>query len=374
MKKPLKRILYIANGNSIHIKRITSYFASNNYEVHLVTCYVKHNLDPRVIVHQAGYPFMSKFLLSRCFEYFLILLTTYIVFRQTKPDIVDAHYITTYGLIAVLSKCRPLIVTAWGSDLLLKSKRNLLSYFISNYVLKKATAIIALFPKATVPNEIICRIRCNIFYIPLGVDTRVFKQHPRGYFRSKHSIHDNCPIVIYTRGIKPLYDPNTYLKAIPLVLEIIPQTRFILVTKHSRDVRLKKLIEQLEIGNALLIVKWMPRSLLAYYYSDCDIYVSASLSDGASNSLLEAMSCQLPPIVTNIPANRFWIKEGFNGLLFTPGNYKSLAENIIFLINNRNLASSYGKKSREVIKRNIEESNQMKKIEAVYIQTMKHYY
>jgi glycosyltransferase involved in cell wall biosynthesis len=54
-------------------------------------------------------------------------------------------------------------------------------------------------------------------------------------------------------------------------------------------------------------------------------YVSASLSDGASSSLLEAMASGLFPIVSDIPANREWITHEENGLLFPPGDHVTLA-------------------------------------------------
>jgi glycosyltransferase involved in cell wall biosynthesis len=57
-----------------------------------------------------------------------------------------------------------------------------------------------------------------------------------------------------------------------------------------------------------------------------DVYVSTSPSDGASLSLLEAMATGLLPVVTDIPANRAWIRHGGNGLLFRPGSPDALAE------------------------------------------------
>jgi len=57
-----------------------------------------------------------------------------------------------------------------------------------------------------------------------------------------------------------------------------------------------------------------------------DIYVSASLSDGSSISLLEAMACGLAPIVSDIPGNREWVTESDNGWLFPPTDIKHLAD------------------------------------------------
>jgi glycosyltransferase involved in cell wall biosynthesis len=56
-----------------------------------------------------------------------------------------------------------------------------------------------------------------------------------------------------------------------------------------------------------------------------DLYVSASLRDGTSVSLLEALAGGLYPVVSDIPANRPWISCGSDGQLFRPGDPHDLA-------------------------------------------------
>jgi glycosyltransferase involved in cell wall biosynthesis len=55
------------------------------------------------------------------------------------------------------------------------------------------------------------------------------------------------------------------------------------------------------------------------------VYVSPALSDGASAALLEALATGCLPVVADIEANREWIQDGANGLLFRPGDEASLA-------------------------------------------------
>ena len=60
-----------------------------------------------------------------------------------RPDIVDAHFVPNYGLIGALSGWRPLVVTAWGSDLLLTGQRNALQRARARFVLSRADAVLA---------------------------------------------------------------------------------------------------------------------------------------------------------------------------------------------------------------------------------------
>jgi glycosyltransferase involved in cell wall biosynthesis len=60
------------------------------------------------------------------------------------------------------------------------------------------------------------------------------------------------------------------------------------------------------------------------YYRAADLYLSASHSDGSSVSLLEAMGCGLPALVSDIPGNREWVDHGTNGWLFPDGDTRAL--------------------------------------------------
>jgi glycosyltransferase involved in cell wall biosynthesis len=57
--------------------------------------------------------------------------------------------------------------------------------------------------------------------------------------------------------------------------------------------------------------------------------VSASHSDGSSVSLLEAMACGKPVVVSGIPGNREWVTPEENGWLFPDGDAASLADRIL---------------------------------------------
>ena len=55
-------------------------------------------------------------------------------------------------------------------------------------------------------------------------------------------------------------------------------------------------------------------------YRSADLYMSASHSDGSSVSLMEALACGLPVLVSDIPGNREWVFDGQQGWLFKDGD------------------------------------------------------
>jgi glycosyltransferase involved in cell wall biosynthesis len=79
------------------------------------------------------------------------------------------------------------------------------------------------------------------------------------------------------------------------------------------------------------------------------IYVSTSLSDGTSASLIEAMTCRIPVVVTDIAGNREWIRHNENGLLFPVKDSQALAENILRLLKDDKLRSKFAAKAHETV-------------------------
>lgn len=88
----------------------------------------------------------------------------------------------------------------------------------------------------------------------------------------------------------------------------------------------------------------------ARYLNASDVYVSTSLSDGTPSSLLEAITCKLPPVVNAIPGNEEWIIDGKDGVLFPCKNSVSLAHKLLFLISNERLRRKLGDEAFNTVK------------------------
>ena len=102
-----------------------------------------------------------------------------------------------------------------------------------------------------------------------------------------------------------------------------------------------------------------------------DIYISTSLSDSTSVSLLEAMASGLIPVVSNISGNREWVKEGGNGFLFPPGDYKALAQRTIWIIKEFNQTQRIRERNLKLIKEKALWEDNMKIIEEKFLELLK---
>ena len=115
--------------------------------------------------------------------------------------------------------------------------------------------------------------------------------------------------------LEPIYDVGTLIKSIPLVLKMIPDAKFIIAGDGEQKEYVMNLAKSLNVFHATRFVGWIPNEELPKYLSSSDVYVSTSISDSFAVSTLEAMACELAPVITDIGDNKRWIKDGENGFI-----------------------------------------------------------
>jgi glycosyltransferase involved in cell wall biosynthesis len=85
------------------------------------------------------------------------------------------------------------------------------------------------------------------------------------------------------------------------------------------------------------------------YTQAADIYVSTSLSDGTSASLLDSMTLGIPIVATDIPGNREWIRDGSEGLLFQRRDSATLTSHLVRLAEDAPMRESLSAAARSVV-------------------------
>ena len=116
----------------------------------------------------------------------------------------------------------------------------------------------------------------------------------------------------------PVYDIPTLLNALAKARNQGSPATLTLAATGELAPSLKELAAQLGIERAVTFGDGYALADLPALMARHDVYVSASLSDGASVSLMEAMACGAFPLVSDIPANREWLVDGRNAALVRP--------------------------------------------------------
>lgn len=84
-----------------------------------------------------------------------------------------------------------------------------------------------------------------------------------------------------------------------------------------------------------------PKGILKHLM-DADIYLSTSLFEGTSNSIMEALDASLPVVATNVGDNDRLVKKGINGFLEETGNIESISNHILTLSKSLEMRNKFG--------------------------------
>jgi glycosyltransferase involved in cell wall biosynthesis len=105
---------------------------------------------------------------------------------------------------------------------------------------------------------------------------------------------------------------------------------------------------------------------MATWLRASDLYVSNSFSDGASLSLLEAMSCGLPVVVSDVPALLEWVTDGVNGLVVPRGDSAALARAMVRLVEDDAARGRMGRENRAIAVQRADWAANFRRLEEIY--------
>jgi len=361
------RICYLANASSIHTRKWVRYFVEKGHEIHVIS--FENGWIEGTTVHKLKLPVLVK---SATFPLKLISIPRMkALIRSIKPDVLHAHYVTNYGFFGALCNYKPLVLTALGSDILSVQTESPLiggiKKLIKTYVAKKADIVTA--DSRSLMKEIInlgVPVE-KIKFVSHGVSLKEFNPNKKSsLFKKTLKIPPTCQVVTSTRNLEKVYDVETLIKAIPNVIKTKPNVHFLIIGEGTQKRYLQKIADDLNLQKHVTFVGSIPNEEVAEFLANSDIYVSTSLSDSTSVSLLEAMAAQLPVVVTDIEGNREWIKNGENGFVIPKSNPDLLAEKIDVLLGEEKTAEKFGVCNRKIVEEKANYDKEMAKVERIY--------
>ena len=289
--------------------------------------------EKTILAHESFHLLYYKDQLSRIIKIF-------------KPDILHAGWVQLDGLVAALTGFKPVLLMPWGSDILIHPFRCKKVMRQTEYVIEQASHIYCDCEEVKKTILKIQDFEPNHFSVfpQLGIDLSLF--NPK---RTKTSIIKNLGwegkrIIIMTRSfLNQIYGNNFFIMALPKILNVHPDTRVIMVGTGPDEEVIKEIVDSLDLSQFVYFTGFVPNEELAYYLNAAEIYISTSKSDGTSLSLLEAMACKLPVVVSDVPANCEWIQDGINGFVVPRSKVNPISDKINNLLSDKSLAEKMGK-------------------------------
>lgn len=318
------RICYLADGGSIHTARWCRHFAALGHEIHLIT-FNPSNIEG-VTIH-----YINAGQLSSGGGNWRVLLKTREVkkiLRSIKPNILHAQYATSYGTVGALTGFHPYVVTALGSDVLISPYQSKLYKRLLKYTFRKADWITAMADHMrTSIIEFLNVPERKVETVMFGIDPAIFNDTYRNLPQEQF-------VITSTRNFEPVYNHKLLFEALCLLRNEIPELYVNMIGAGSQEALIKSWYNDAGFQNIVHFHGRIPQTEIAAQLRSTHVFVSTSLSDGNNVSLNEAMACGCVSVVTDIAANRQWMKNDVNGYLVPTDNPRELADKILYIYRN----------------------------------------
>lgn len=292
----------LIGSSSIHTNNYYNLIKSHFSQIFLITDKSKDNLRIENVEYVS---FSYKPLLN------FITTTKKIksVCEKFKPDVIHIHQVNSVALLSILAVKSfniPIVLTAWGSDILITPQKNWILKQIVKYCLNKASVITA--DSEYVGKEVlkyVSNTEHKIVIANFGMDV-----YDENNLEKENVIYSN-------RLHKKLYNIDKIIHAFKKLNDKNKnQYKLVIGAVGEETEKLKRLVSDLNLNQSIEFVGWLTLEDNLKWYRKSKFYISIPDSDATSISLLEAMYYGCYPIVSSLPSTHEWIQENVNGNYF----------------------------------------------------------
>lgn len=169
-----------------------------------------------------------------------------------------------------------------------------------------------------------------------GIDIGRYKPDAvrRAELRKALGLDEQAQVILYVGRVSVSKGIEDLLNAHERLSEILRHTtRIVFVGPIESSAQFLSQGKSL-LGDKLILVGPVPKDQVSDYYQIGDIFVLPSYAEGISSSLIEAMACSLPAVVTNVGGNPEVVIDGVNGRIVQAGDTHGLTESLGYLLAN----------------------------------------
>jgi len=283
--------------------------------------------------------------------------------RRVRADVVHAHWLPM-ATAARLAGARPLVASAWGSDVYYASRLHRLG---NRWIVRRAECVMS--DSAALRDDLreLGAPAKRSMVLNWGVDTDRFRPaapEERAALRERLGLGPG-PVVLHTRSLKPLYNPQVVTAAFARAAERVPTAE--LVLKHiGADVP--------DVGPLpprTRLIGHVPYDALIAYYRAADAFVSVPRSDSSPRSVWEAMACGVPCVLSDLPWVHELIEDGRDALVVRP-EPGAVADALLRVIDDPGLSARLAGAARRLVVEHRSREHEMDRLEGVYAELAGH--
>jgi glycosyltransferase involved in cell wall biosynthesis len=189
----------------------------------------------------------------------------------------------------------------------------------------------------------------KIYKVFNGIDIDLFRPIQNSSILNKYSITNERIVLCVARIVADKGIQNA-VRAMPLILKEIPKTKLMIVGGGSYMPTIRRLVRKYDLEEHVIFTGFAEFSELPYYFSACDVFVNPTIrQNGYDLTILEAMACGKPVVVSNLGSVPTVIEHNIDGILVPPKDINTLSKKIVEVLKDKKLASRLGNAARKKV-------------------------
>lgn len=359
------RICYLSDINSVHTRKWIKFFKELSYDIHVIS--LSSGEYEGVTVHslEVNQNIVRQKADSGKIEYLKKIKKVKKLVKEIKPDILHAHYATSYGLLGAMTNFHPFIISVWGSDIYDFPTKSRLHKLILKHNLKKADYILS--TSNIMKEETEKYTDKDIKVTPFGVDTSKF-------FPSINEKEPKDEIIIGTiKSLEEIYGIEFLIRAFSKVKNANENLKLKLriAGRGSQEKYLKDLCVELDIDKHVTFLGFLNEEQVINEFQNFDIAVFPSIFESFGVAALEAEACGVPVVVSDAGGLMESTKPNVTSLVAKKESVESLYSEIEKLVHNQELRKSMGLAARKFVEENYSLTNNFNDIDIIYRNILK---
>lgn len=354
------RILMLSDGSSVHTKKWINALLQKDFIIHLFSL---TSLDEKDYIKKAGDNFFfTEFPLNikksgKADLLKLKYLRALPALKRTvcafKPDILHAHFASSYGLLGALIGFHPYIVSVWGYDVFTFPEKSFVHRLMLKYNLSRADKVLSTSQVMKKRTE--NYTEKEIIVTPFGVDLSIFIEK-KNISKTKLTPFSDSDIVIGTvKLLEKKYGIDYLIRAFKLLRNKYPnmQLKLLIVGDGSAKKELINLCHALRLDEYVYFTGMVNHQHIPDYINLIDIYAALSIYDSESFgvAVVEAAACSKPVVVSDAGGLPEVVENNISGFVVPRKDEVSAAEAIEKLLTNPALINTMGQAGRERVQR-----------------------